>query len=102
MVSVIKLISRSHLELLLVTLELMSTKADLTVRGAQSPIRLCPSWGAVGLTEASRSYRHGVPCAERLNSLGAPDLQTMTADHQPDMGRRLAACSVSSRESLEK
>ena len=43
-----------------------------------------------------------MPCAEWLNSLGAPDLQTMTADHQSDMGRRLAACSVSSRESLEK
>ena len=41
-------------------------------------------------------------CAEWLNSLGAPDPQTMTANLQPDMGRRLAACSASSRDTLEK
>lgn len=77
----------------------MSTKVDLS---AQSPIHLCPSLGAAELREAERSQRHGVHCAEWLNSLGAPDPQTMTADLQPDMGRRLTACSVSSRETLEK
>lgn len=40
--------------------------------------------------------------AEWPDSLGAPSPEIMTADPQPEMGRRLAAYSVSSRKIIEK
>ena len=41
-------------------------------------------------------------CAEWPDSLGAPGPEIMTACPQPEMGRRLAAYSVSSSKILEK
>ena len=41
-------------------------------------------------------------CVEWLDSLGASGPEIMTADPQPEMGRRLAVYSVSSRKIIEK